>query len=428
MEMNRPKGRKKPGDTETLRWSGRDTRWGLTLFGTAVGAGILYLPLAVASGGIWALVLMALLILPMTYLSHRALCRVVLAGKRPDGDITEAVEDHFGKTAGFIITLVYFITIYSICLVYAIGITNEFHSLIPNLLHLPQPPRWILSLVLILAMTTVVLFGTNVMTRISSILVFPLIGLLFAMSLMGIPYWNIGPFEVIPSFGDFVSAVLLGIPVLVFAMTFAPAISTFAVAYKKQIPDETQLDRKTSQVVKVNSLILFIFTFFFVFSVSLALTPEMLKGTLSRNVSAMTVIAELKGFRLIPLMAVYIAVSAIISSFFGHLVGSREGMNGIIIKWLRRNDKNRPLNIKAIDRGTIAFHVVTLWIVAVSNITIVNVISALTAPFIAIILYLMPVFAIRKVPKLAAYRTPINWFVFVMGIVTLVGYIASRFF
>ena len=211
-------------------------------------------------------------------------------------------------------------------------------------------------------------------------------------------------------------------------MTYAPAISTFAVAYKKQIPDETQLDRKTSQVVKVNSLILFIFTFFFVFSVSLALTPEMLKGTLSRNVSAMTVIAELKGFRLIPLMAVYIAVSAIISSFFGHLVGSREGMNGIIIKWLRRNDKERPLNIKAIDRGTIAFHVVTLWIVAVSNITIVNVISALTAPFIAIILYLMPVFAIRKVPKLAAYRTPINWFVFVMGVVTLVGYIASRFF
>ena len=419
---------KKTDGAEGIPWSGRDTRWGLTLFGTAVGAGILYLPLAVASGGIWALVLMAALILPMTYLSHRALCRVVLAGKRPDGDITEAVEDHFGKTAGFMITLVYFITIYSICLVYAIGITNEFNALIANMLHMPQPPRWILSLVLVLVMTTVVLFGTNVMTRVTSVLVFPLIVLLFALSLMGIPYWKIGPFEVIPSFGEFVSAVLLGIPVLVFAMTYAPAISTFAVAYRKQMPEERQLDLKTGQVVKVTSLMLFIFTFFFVFSVSLALTPEMLEGTLSRNVSAMTIIAELKGFNLIPLMAVYIAISAIISSFFGHLAGSREGMNGVIIKWLRRNDKDRPLNIKAIDRGTIAFHVVTLWIVAVLNITIVNVISALVAPFIAIILYLMPIYAIRKVPKLEAYRTPINWFVFVMGVVTLVGFISSRFF
>jgi len=416
------------GKAETLKWTGRDTRWGFTLFGTAVGAGILYLPFTVMVGGIWPLIFMTLLIYPMTYLSHRALCRVVLAADRPDGDITEAVEDHFGKGAGFIITLVYFLVIYSICLVYSIGITNEFNSLFSNLLHIPNVPRWLLSLVLIVAMTAVVLFGANIMTRISSILVFPLIGLLFILSLMGIPYWKIGLFQAGPSFGDFITAVLVGIPVLVFAMSYTPVISTFAVVYKKQIPNQAQLDRKTSQVIKVNSLMLFVFVMFFVFSVSLALSPERLQEALSRNVSAVTIIAELQGFTFIPLIAIYIAIAAIVTSFFGHLSGSREGLNGMIIKWLRRNDKDRQVNVKAIDRGTIVFHVVTMWIAAVFNITIVNMISAFTAPFIAIILYLMPVYAIHRVPKLAAYRTLINGFVFLMGIVTLVGYIASTFF
>lgn len=32
------------------KWSAMDTRWGGTLFGTAVGAGILYLPVTVSVG------------------------------------------------------------------------------------------------------------------------------------------------------------------------------------------------------------------------------------------------------------------------------------------------------------------------------------------------------------------------------------------
>jgi serine transporter len=69
-----------------------------------------------------------------------------------------------------------------------------------------------------------------------------------------------------------------------------------------------------------------------------------------------------------------------------------------------------------------------MWIVAVLNITIVGVISALTAPFIAIILYLMPIYAIHRLPKLARYRTFINVFVFIMGIVIIIGYLTSTFF
>ena len=414
--------------SETGKWSGSDTRWTLTLFGTAIGAGILYLPVTASVGGIWTLIFITLLIFPMTYLSHRALCRVVLAADKPGSDITEAVEDHFGKGAGFVITLIYFLGIYTVCLVYAIGITTEVNSFLVNLLHIPEPPRWLLSIVLIVGMTVVVLFGTNIMTRICSILVFPLIGLLFVLSVMGIPHWRIEQFQTMPELHRFISGSLMVIPVLVFAMNYSAIISTFSLAYENQIQNSEQLDRKTSRVIMVNSLMLLGFVMFFVFSISLALSPEKLQDALTRNVSAMTVITELEGFRFIPLMASFIAITAIISSYFGHFAGSREGLNGIIVKWLRRSDKNKQLNLKAIDRGTIAFLIISMWIVAVLNITIVGVISALTAPFIAIILYLMPIYAIHRLPKLARYRTLINAFVFIMGVVIIIGYLASTFF
>jgi len=413
--------------SETNKWSSRDTRWVFTLFGTAIGAGILYLPLTASVGGIWALIFITLLIFPMTYLSHRALCRVVMTAETPGGDITEAVEDHFGKGAGFAITLIYFLAIYTVCLVYAIGITNEVNAFLVNILHTSPLPRWLLSFILIAGMTAVVLFGTNIMTRICSIVVFPLIGLLFVLSIMGIPYWKFDQLKIIPELGSFISGVLLVIPVLVFAMNFSPIISTFTVTYEKQAQNPKQFDRQTSRVILVNSLLLLGFVMFFVFSVSLALPPEKLQDALGRNISAMTVITELQDFQFIPLMASCVAIAAIISSYFGHFAGSREGLNGIIVKWLRRNNKNRPLNLKTIDRGIIAFHIITMWLVAVLDITIVGVISALTAPFIAIILYLMPIYAIHRVPKLAKYRAPVNGFVFVMGVITIIGYFASTF-
>ena len=87
-----------------LGWSKYDNTWMLSLFGTAVGAGILFLPINAGIGGFWPLVVMALLIGPMTYLAHRALARFVCSSKNPNADITDVVVEYFGEGAGRAIT------------------------------------------------------------------------------------------------------------------------------------------------------------------------------------------------------------------------------------------------------------------------------------------------------------------------------------
>ena len=54
-------------------WSRHDTTWMLGLFGTAIGAGTLFLPINAGLGGFWPLLILAVLAFPMTYFAHRGL-------------------------------------------------------------------------------------------------------------------------------------------------------------------------------------------------------------------------------------------------------------------------------------------------------------------------------------------------------------------
>ena len=80
------------------KWRSSDTVWMLSLYGTAIGAGVLFLPINAAAGGLIPLLLLTILAFPMTFYAHQALCRFVLSGSENDyGDITVVVEEKFGK-------------------------------------------------------------------------------------------------------------------------------------------------------------------------------------------------------------------------------------------------------------------------------------------------------------------------------------------
>lgn len=49
-------------------WRKSDTVWMLGLYGTAIGAGVLFLPINAGVGGLIPLIIMAILAFPMTFL------------------------------------------------------------------------------------------------------------------------------------------------------------------------------------------------------------------------------------------------------------------------------------------------------------------------------------------------------------------------
>lgn len=68
-------------DATRSGWRKTDTMWMLGLYGTAIGAGVLFLPINAGVGGMIPLIIMAILAFPMTFFAHRGMTRFVLSGR-----------------------------------------------------------------------------------------------------------------------------------------------------------------------------------------------------------------------------------------------------------------------------------------------------------------------------------------------------------
>ena len=410
-------------NTVTTGWTKHDTTWMLGLYGTAIGAGTLFLPINAGVGGFWPLIVLALLAFPMTFFAHRGLTRFVLSGT--SGDITEVVEEHFGVGAGKLITLLYFFAIFPILLVYSVALTNTLGSFMEHQLHMTPPPRAILSLVLILGLMAIVRCGQGVIVKAMSVLVYPFVAALLLLAFSLIPNWN-GAFFASASDGMplplFFKTLWLAIPVMVFSFNHSPIISAFAVDQKRVYGQ--QAERKSSGILATAHGMMVLTVMFFCFSCVLALSPADLAAAKAQNISILSYLANHFQTPVIAYAAPLIALVAITKSFLGHYIGASEGFQGLIVKSLR--GRNRSMSAKWLERSTAIFMVLTCWAVATFNPSILGMIETMGGPIIACLLFLMPMYAIRRVPSLRQYSGQVsNVFVVVIGLIALSAIVFS---
>ena len=397
-----------------------DLVWMLGLYGTAIGAGVLFLPINAGVGGLWPLLAMAILALPLTFFAHRGLTRFVLSGSTRDGDITEVVEEHFGKTAGKFITLLYFFAIYPILLMYSVAITNTVESLMVHQLGMTAPPRAILSLALILGLMAIVRLGGQFIVKAMSVLVFPFVLTLMGLALYLIPHWNGAIITEAPALsdafnGDFIKTLWLAIPVMVFSFNHSPIISSFAVDNKGRYGEGAE--KKCGNILLGAHVMMVMTVMFFVFSCVLSLSPADLAAAKEQNITILSYLANHFDNAFIATAAPLIAMVAISKSFLGHYLGAQEGMNGLMAKALREKGKN--VDIKQLNKVTAVFMILTTWAIATINPSILGMIEDLGGPIIAMLLFLMPMYAIAKIPAMRKYAGNLS-----NGFVTLIGLIA----
>ena len=407
------------GTTKT-KWTYKDFSWALSLFGTAVGAGVLFLPIKAGAGGFWPLVILALIAAPMTWFAHKSLARFVLSSKNPNADITDTVEEHYGKTGANLITFAYFFAIYPIVLIYGVGITNTVDSFMVNQMGMESIPRWLLSGVLIALMTAGVVFGKELMLKATSAMVYPLVIILLILSVYLIPDWNMSMVQTEADWSAMPKIIWLAIPIIVFSFNHSPVISQFAKEQRRIYGDEAV--KKTDMITGGAAMMLMGFVMFFVFSVVLSMTPEQLNMAKEQNISVLSYLANVKDSPAISYLGPLVAFAAITSSYFGHFLGAHEGLVG-----LAKSRSKMP--IAKIEKISLAFIVITTWIVAIINPSILGMIETMGAPMIAGILFLLPIIAMQTVPAMAKYKTSVfaRIFTFLCGIAAITSVIYGAF-
>lgn len=266
-------------------WRKSDTTWTLGLFGTAIGAGVLFFPIRAGFGGLIPILLMLVLAYPIAFYCHRALARLCLSGSNPSGNITETVEEHFGKTGGVVITFLYFFAICPLLWIYGVTITNTFMTFWENQLQMPALNRGFVALFLLLLMAFVIWFGKDLMVKVMSYLVWPFIASLVLISLSLIPYWNSAVIDqvdlsniALTGHDGILVTVWLGISIMVFSFNFSPIVSSFVVSkreeYEKEFGREFT-ERKCSQIISRASMLMVAVVMFFAFKLPVyALSAE----------------------------------------------------------------------------------------------------------------------------------------------------------
>ncbi|MCA6070065.1 MAG: hypothetical protein LE180_02990 [Endomicrobium sp.] len=404
-----------------------DRGWVLTCFGTAIGAGILFLPIQAGLGGIWSIIFLVLVIFPITYISHRGITRIVASCEK-ETDIVGAIEHDLGHTAGLIVSVLYFLSIITICVGYATGLTNLINAFFVNQMHIVSVSRPLLTFVILAIMTSVLFCNEKIMIAITSALTFPLILFLLAISIYLIPEWNMSVFHTPITARAFIKNTLLLLPLLVFAMNFSPICSSLGAFYRKQYANIDDAIKHSDKVVRWNSILLLFFVMFFVFSLVFSTTPEILIKAKQENIDALTAISLSYNSSILLYTLPLIAFLAIASSYFGHFTGTREGLCGIMLQlatW-KNHELKKTLNVKKIKLLSTFILFTLLWVLAVCNPSILSIIGALSAPIIAMYAYLMPVVLMKKIPRLRIYRSKLAAFVFIMGIFTIVGYFVGQ--
>jgi serine transporter len=393
-----------------------DVQWAVNLFGTAVGAGILFLPLRVGGGGggFLALLLMLIIIFPMMYLGHRYLAYFVVNAKTKDG-LLESVNEGFGKKVGVVLSVLFFFAIYPICLIYGVGITNTVTSFLVNQLHFQNVYRPAVAVVMISFFMFSMLLNKELVLKILSFLTYPLIVLLFICSLYLIPNWKADSvlFQV-PQAGGVLKSLWISLPILVFAFNYSPAVSLFA--QDNRLKYGADAENKVAKTMLLTTTILSTFIFIFIISCLLALSPSDLVLAKNANIPTLSYFANISGDNVfLKYVAPIIAILAISSSFFGHYFGAKEGL----VVLLENKIKNKKLVVGIVN----LFMYITMIIVALINPNILGFIESLGAPILVMILFIFPIIAMYKVDfmrKYQAYKLT-NLFLLAMGVITLIA-------
>ncbi|HGH4678595.1 TPA: amino acid permease [Enterobacter bugandensis] len=396
-------------------WSKDETLWSFALYGTAVGAGTLFLPIQLGSAGAIVLFITALVAYPLTYWPHRALAQFILSSNTKGNEgITGAVSHYYGKKIGNLITTLYFIAFFVVVQIYAVAITNSLTEQLAKHLTVDTAVRVLVSLGVVLVLNLIFLMGRHITIKVMGFLVFPLIAYFLFVSIYLTGSWQPSLLTSQMAFDrQTLHQVWISIPVMVFAFSHTPIISTFAVDRREKFANGAM--DKCKKIMKVAYLIICLSVLFFVFSCLLSIPPSYIMAAKEQGVTILSALSMMPSSPAwLGISGIIVAIVAMSKSFLGTYFGVIEGATEIVKSSLNQvgikksRAFNRAISIMGVSLITFA--------VCCINPNAISMIYAISGPLIAMILFIMPTLSTYLIPSLKPYRSIGSLLTLVVGV------------
>jgi serine transporter len=402
--------------------------WIATLIGTAVGAGILYLPLQVGISTIWALVFLSGFVFPLIYHAHKSIVTLLLLGKG-GLDYSGVVAQHLGRRFGFLTTLIYFVTFYAVLASYSIGLNNNLGEYLfkTGITEANWAKGPFLSLVILSSFAVLHLIGQKAILKVMTVLTFFLIATLLGISIYLIPFWDLSTVRQASTVSGLVDDVLLILPILTLSFVFFPAMSSMVTDFEKSGgASQRGAKQKLNRIVLKTSLTLLIFVFLFVYSCVFSLTPAEFEHAIKENLNCLTILSYKEGISpVLASLGVLVGIAALYTSFAGvffavrdsaHELMSNMGRYGVFEKFPFLADR------KIMDCLILIFINLSVWATTVANPSVMDAFGLIISPLVALFIFIFPVVILVRVNGFQVLKKPLYIFIFLTGILILFSY------
>ncbi len=412
------------GNITTRRsWRWQDNIWTLGLYGTAVGAGTLFLPVEIGTRGPVIFLVMLLLGLPLSLIPHLLLCRVYMREERSENGTLPIFGSFFSGRGEKLITLFYCATFFPVTLVYGVALVNALDNFLVERLHFTALSRGPLTFIVVAALYVVLSKGRDRVVATMSALALPFATSVLLIAVSLIPGWHLsnvtGAVTEVQStpLPVTLKGIWLTLPLITFSFCCAPMVSPLTSYYREK---KAEGEGKALFVIRVAYMAIFASIIFFVLSCVLSIPHESFMRAKAENLNVLSVIRGSGNFSLIYYVAPFIAIIGMTKSFlgvglsvaetFGQLVASVSGKKATTSKRV----------------ASLALFLLTLSIVY-ANPDVLNLIETFCGPLIAVILFLIPAWLIYTRPALAELRGKTVFLVMLGGLATLSALLWSMF-
>ncbi len=404
----------------------RDIEWIFIVFGTAIGAGILFLPIQAAISGVISLAIASVFIIPVIYFSGFNIAKIVLKEKA-DYNITQIFNLKFSSPLALTSNVIYFLTCFTAIVAYAISLPKEISDafVIFGITKTALSNKIWFSFLVLAMPIAVMMTNKKLMLKIMSIVVYPLVIALLAVSIHLIPHWNVKNLDFGGSLFDIVRGFLMIFPILVFSMNFSQIISPLSMYYKKSCESNIPASKKVRSNIFWSTILITFFTIFFIFSSLLSVNNHIIAQAAKQNLSVMDILSEHFKNGIWHYIVPIIPITAILSSFLGAFLGTLETFNEGT-KWLIAKiepSKAAVISEKSVNIISSITVFLILWMISISNIEIMSILGFLSAPAIAAFIFVVPFLYNVYTQKSFDLKRDFSLFVLLLiGIVVIFGY------
>lgn len=395
-------------------WRWQDNIWALGLYGTAVGAGTLFLPVEIGTRGP-VIFLIMLLGLPLSLLPHLLLCRVYMREEETATGTLPIFGSFFSGRGEKLMTLFYCVTFFPVTLVYGVALVNAMDNFLTEHLHFTGISRGPLSFIVVAALYVVLSKGRDKVVATMSALALPFAASVLLIGVSLIPDWHLSNFtsaitEVKSTpLSTTMKGIWLTLPLITFSFCCAPMVSPLTSYYREK---RAEGESKALFVIRVAYVAIFTSIIFFVLSCVLSIPHDSFVQAKAQNLNVLSVMKGNGDFSLIYYLAPFIAIIGMTKSFlgvglsvaetFGQLAASVSGKKAATSKRV----------------ASLVLFLLTFGIVY-ANPDVINLIETFCGPLIAVILFLIPAYLIYTRAALAQLRGVTVFLVVLGGLATL---------